>query len=64
MTSTSPDGSLSRSFASAVRSRVSTYSMILFSIVVPIPESRVASWSSASWATGTADSRMRVAARR
>jgi hypothetical protein len=40
------------------------YSTIFPSIVAPIPESRVAFLSSASCATGTADSRMRVAARR
>ena len=64
MTSTSPVGSLSRSLASAARSPVSVYSTIFPSIVEPIPESRVAFLSSASCATGTADSRMRVAARR
>ena len=45
-------------------SPVSTTSTILPSIVAPIPESRVAFPSTASCATGTADSRMRAAARR
>ena len=64
MTSTSPGGSLARSFASAAMSPVSTYSTILPSIVPPIPESRVALPSIASCATGTAESRIRAAARR
>ena len=64
MTSTRPAGSLSRSLANAARSPVSAYSTILASVVPPIPESRVALPSIASWATGTADSLMREAARR
>jgi hypothetical protein len=40
------------------------YSTILFSIVVPMPESFVALPSRASWATGTAASRILVAALR
>ncbi len=64
MTSTSPGGSLARSLASAFMSPVSTTSTILPSIVAPMPESRVAFPSSASCATGTAESRIRAAARR
>ena len=45
-------------------SPVSTTSTILPSIVAPIPESRVAFPSTASWATGTAESLIRAAARR
>jgi hypothetical protein len=64
MTSTRPVGSLPRSLTSAAKSPLSVYSTIFPSIVAPIPESRLAFLSSASCATGTADSRMRVAARR
>ena len=64
MTSTRPEGSLSRSLASAARSPVSVYSTIFASIVPPMPERRVALPSIASWATGTADSLMREEARR
>ena len=64
MTSTSPAGSLSRSFASALRSPVSASSTIFAAIVVPIPGICVAVPSSARRATGAADSRIRAEARR
>ncbi len=64
MISTSPSGILSRSFWSAFRSPVSQSSTIFASIVPPIPGICVAVPSSASRATGAADSLIRAAARR
>ncbi len=64
MTSTSPAGTLSRSFASAFRSPVSTYSTIFAAMVEPIPGISVTVPSSASFATDAEDSLMRAEARR
>ena len=64
MTSTSPAGTLSRSFASAFMSPVSTYSTIFPAIVPPIPGISVTVPSSASFATDADDSPMRADARR
>ncbi len=64
MTSTSPAGTLSRSFASALMSPVSTYSTIFPAMVEPIPGISVTVPSSARRATGAADSLIRAEARR
>ena len=62
--STTPAGTSPRRLVSACISPSLTTSTTLFSIVLPIPGSSFAFPSSASSAMGTADSLMRVAARR
>ena len=64
MNLTTSAGTSSRRFLSALISPWSTTSTIFCSIVLPIPASCVARPSSASCATGTAVSRIRVAALR
>ncbi len=62
--STTPAGTSPRRFVSAFISPSSTTSTAFASIVFPIPGRSFAFPSSASSATGSGDSRIRVAARR